>query len=174
MPGGLCGAGASSQRFGRWEHRPEPQDGAPGCCWRGRCGPLPLWDCCPRLRGEKFCGARPKVCGKQRSGELDGRGALRAPGSFGVSVFDEKTRRSRKLNKIYDFRWIFIVFSCFSDFPPFCMDLRTFWLRFAFGLHSVCLGPSFAVCLLMFALCLLYACFMFALVAVCFMCAFVF
>ena len=46
------------------------------------------------------------------------------------------------------------------------MDLRTFWLRFAFGLHSVCLGPSFAVCLLMFALCLLYACFMFALVAV--------
>jgi hypothetical protein len=26
--------------------------------------------------------------------------ALRAPGSFGVSVFGEKTRRSRKLNKI--------------------------------------------------------------------------
>ena len=46
---------------------------------------------CPQRNGEIFCGARPKVCGKQRSGELPeldgGARASRARVLWGVSVW---------------------------------------------------------------------------------------
>ena len=81
----------SGNRCTTSEHRPEPQNCASGSTWDAAVTENGQCEWLPQRNGEIFIGARPKVCGLQRSGEswMVGARASRARVLWGVSVWRE-------------------------------------------------------------------------------------